>query len=421
MTLTCIILLLLLLTINFIVFKVKKYHINYLICTTLLLLFYFILIIAIDKSNMANGFKFNIFLGVHDGISGYDEHKYFAESQVLYNRWNDGYFTQWLKNEIPLIEYTIPDSPGYGNRNFFVVFLAALRLIGLFTATELILFKLIFTVLIFSVAYDLCLKFFNKNCALIILTLFCIYPSFIQTSVLLLRDNIIILLTLILINYLLFEKRKKLSSLRSLIFLLVITIFLFYLRLYTALIIYFIAILMRVFNNNAKLFSYKDALVLVAIYISILVFLHLPIENLQILYVQDKLKLLYGSNILAPLKLFIACGKDILTTSLYFSSLFSSYLYVKVIALGGFFYMSFIPIFIYKLIILIFVDKNVKYIHLIKSTLYFCCLNALVLMSKDGFVSARLNTMWFLLFLMIIFIPTNNKLFKTKLLSKYNQ
>lgn len=420
MTFKCILLLFILLSVNFIIFKVKKYNKKYLICTTALLLFYFLLIISIDKSNMESGFRFNIFVGAHDGISVYDEHKYFAESEVLYNRWNNGYFSEWFNRELPVEEYRIDGLPGYGNYNNFVVFLAALRLIGLFTASELILFKLIFTVFALSVIFDLCTKFVTHNRALLITTIFGLYPAFIQSNVLLLRDNIILLFIFLLLKYLLFEKNENLKSPKNIIIITISSLLLFNLRAYTVLIIYFMAISLRLFKNMGKLFSIQDVIIICCIIFGFFLLLKLPINNPQAIYLQNKLSSLYGTNIFAPIKLIFSTIKDILTSSLYFDSLNSSYLYVKLIASAGFFYMAFIPLFIYKTIVISLFDKNAKSIYLLKCTLYFTFFNALVLMSKDGFVTARLNTMWFLLFLLIIFLPSKKDIIGNKLLAKLN-
>lgn len=418
MTFNCIVLLFILLTINFIIFKVKKYNKSYLICTTLLLLFYFFMIISIDKSNMESGFRFNIFVRSHDGITAYDEHKYFAESEVLYNRWKTGYFNDWLTMELPAEEYRIDSLPGYGNYNYFIVFLTTLRLIGLSTASELIVFKLIFTVFCFSVIFDLCNKFVSSNRAILITTIFSLYPAFMQSSVLLLRDNIILLFVLLLIKYLFYESNENLKSLKNITIIIIASFFLFKLRLYTLIVIYFVAILLRLFKPTNKLFGIQDIIIFFCIIFGFLALLKLPINNPQVIYLQEKLSSLYGTNIIAPIKLIISTVKDILTTSLYFDSLTSSYLYVKLIASAGFFYMALIPFFIYRTIIIAFFDKSIKSIYLLKSTLYFCFFNAIILMSKDGFVTARLNAMWLLLFLIIIFIPSDKDILGNTLFKK---
>ena len=418
MTLKCILLLFILLSMNFIIFKVKKYNNIYLICTTCLLLLYFLIIIYIDKSNMNFGFEFNIFVRSHDGISVYDEHKYFAESKNLYDRWTNGYFMEWFNRTLPDVEYQIDQLPGYGNYNYFVVFLAALRLIGLSSASELILFKLIFTVFMFSIIFDLCNKFVNSNRAMFITMIFALYPAFIQTNVLLLRDNILLLLILILIKYLFFESKENLKSPKSIVIIILSSFFLFKLRLYTLLVIYFTAISLRLFKNTRKLISMYDIFIILSIILGYLIFLKLPIGHFQLVHLQKKMSYLYGTDYIAPIKLMLYSIKDILTTSLYFDSLTSKYLYVKLTASAGFFYIAFIPLFIYKVIILSFFDRNVKSITLVKSTLYFCFFNSLILMAKDGFVTARLNTMWFLLFLIIIFIPSDKDILENKLFKK---
>ena len=94
---------------------------------------------------------------------------------------------------------------------------------------------------------------------------------------------------------------------------------------------------------------------------------------------------------------------------MFLNTLPTSSIYVILTILGAIYYMALVPFFIYKVILILFIDKDENKNWLCKFTIYFTLFNALILMLKDVMIPTRLTIMWYVLHMIIIFIPINKK------------
>ena len=113
----------------------------------------------------------------------------------------------------------------------------------------------------------------------------------------------------------------------------------------------------------------------------------------------------FGVGIEGMITLVFQTIKNIFVRGLFLNTLPTKSIYVILIVLGAVYYMILVPIFIYKVIIILFIDKDETKIWLCKFTIYFTLFNGLILMLKDVMIPTRLSIMWYLLHIIIIFLP----------------
>ena len=392
--------------------------------TIVLSLLYFIITILIYKQNLIRGFENGILFGDVYGNYLSDEFRYFEDSKILYNHLINEGFMPLINKTLPAWEYIDPHgSPGFGNYNFFVILLALLRLIGFTTIVEFISFKLLFYPITIFFLYKLFRIYLNEKTTLISLLIFSLLPSFLLSNTILMRDNIIFAFIFATLYYIF---SKKDSLLVRIIALIILMLILLEVRAYLAPI--FIATIIFCYKNSKKIFSYKDIIFLLIIALTLIFFTTYKFNNgelmifggfsdEQIRILQENFRIMYGSGISTVFNVFILTLVHIFYVPPYISFMSSKLIYLIIFSLGNIVNtitsLVFIPSFLYLSV----KNKSQNIIYLIKFTFYFTFLSGIMLISKDGYIIARLSLMWTPLFILIIaiLIERSNILNKTNM------
>ena len=398
--------------INFILYKKNKLNKKLFIISSFFIILYSIISILIYYNNFSKGFGDGILLGPVAGNNFCDEERYYFESKILFNHFSNGEFFEWLTHKLPKIEYytTITQIPGYGNYNFFVVFLAFLRLLGLNTALNLILFKIVFYIPTAIYLYKLARIYLNEKKSLILVIFFSALPGYILCNTLLMRDNIIILLLLIILYYIL-NKETKLNYL----IIIPVSILLFMLRGYLILIL--LATYIFLFKNDKKLITYKDLLYILVIIITLLFFINYNFDNgllnifgfsdSQMSVLQETFIKENGNGLKMLLTVFVKTGIHIIYDPPLLNFLTTGSVYLILLSIGNILGTILSVIFAIKYIYISIKNKDNKLTYLVKFIAYFSLLCGILVFSKDGFIINRVALMWLPLFIIIILIPIN--------------
>ena len=384
-----------LMLLNYLLYRKKIYDKKLYITTSIFILIYTIVSISIYYINLHNGFEYGIV---------YDDN-------ILYNHLKNGEFSNWINRTLPIYEFIDSSGhPSYGNYNSYVILLTMLKFIGIHSALDFILIKLFVYIPTALIIYRLSKLYLNEKKALITLIIFSALPGYILSNSLLMRDNIILLLSFIVIYYIFCKKINLLILIPAIILLIGFRAYL---------ILVFAACLVLTFRNNKKLISKYDLiyviLILVAIYLIINFNFSLEHSNIffsyyQIIDLQEKFISLYGSGILGIVKLIILTLIHIIIDPVLINFLTSGNLYFILFSLGNILGSLLSVIFAIKYLLLsikLFKLSNEKYIFLIKFTAYFTILTSFIVMSKDGYIINRIALMWIPLFIIILLIPFN--------------
>lgn len=400
-----------LMLLNYLLYRKKIYDKKLYITTSIFILIYTIVSISIYYINLHNGFEYGIVYGDLLGNHFCDEYKYYTDANILYNHLKNGEFSNWINRTLPIYEFIDSSGhPSYGNYNSYVILLTMLKFIGIHSALDFILIKLFVYIPTALIIYKLSKLYLNEKKALITLIIFSALPGYILSNSLLMRDNIILLLSFIVIYYIFCKKINLLILIPAIILLIGFRAYL---------ILVFAACLVLTFRNNKKLISKYDLiyviLILVAIYLIINFNFSLEHSNIffsyyQIIDLQEKFISLYGSGILGIVKLIILTLIHIIIDPVLINFLTSGNLYFILFSLGNILGSLLSVIFAIKYLLLsikLFKLSNEKYIFLIKFTAYFTILTSFIVMSKDGYIISRIALMWIPLFIIILLIPFN--------------
>lgn len=409
-------------SLNYLLYRKKKYDKTLYITTSIFIFLYIIIASSIYYINLHNGFEYGIIYGDLLGNHFCDEYKYYTDATILYNHFKNGEFLSWVNKTLPLYEFIDSSGhPSYGNYNIFVILLTIFKLIGISSALDFILIKLFVYIPTALIIFKLSKLYLNEKKSLISLIIFSSLPGYILTNTLLMRDNIIILLSTIIIYYILARKINLILLISSIILLI---------GFRSYLILVLTACIAFTFKNTKKIISLNDFvflfLIILAIYIISNFNFSLEHSNIffsfyQINDLQEKFISLYGNGILGIIKLLILTFIQIIVDPIFINFLTSGNLYFILFSLGNIFSSFLGIIFSGKYILLcikLFKNFNGKYIFLIKFTAYFTLLTSLIVMAKDGYIINRIALMWLPLFIIITLIPIDYQNFKRVCLHK---
>ena len=400
-----------LMLLNYLLYRKKIYDKKLYITTSIFILIYTIVAISIYYINLHNGFEYGIIYGDLLGNHFCDEYKYYTDANILYNHLKNGEFSSWINKTLPIYEFIDSSGhPSYGNYNSYVILLTILKFIGIHSALDFILIKLFVYIPTAIIIFKLSRLYLNEKKSLIVLIIFSALPGYILSNSLLMRDNIILLLSCIVIYYILCKKINLLILIPTILLLI---------GFRSYLILVFAACLVFTFRNNKKLISKYDLIyivfILMAIYLISNFNFNLEHSNIffsyyQITDLQEKFISLYGSGILGIAKLLILTLIHIIIDPVLINFLTSGNLYFILFSLGNILGSLLSIIFALKYLLLsikLFKLPNEKYIFLMKFTAYFTMLTSFIVMSKDGYIINRIALMWLPLFIIILLIPFN--------------
>lgn len=402
------IILFLILFLNYYIYNKFKYSKSLYIISTIFIIINFIFILLIYYNNLALGFDEGIVFGDKLGLLATDEYKYYMEADHLnYNLRTYGGLKAYFNGELVGYPFKVDNKP-YGIYNHFVFILGILRYIGISKLVDLLTIKLIFTVINTYLIYSLSKKFLSDEASKVVVILFNLAPAYILVNATLLRDNIILTFILVLILLLI----NKEWSYRNLILIIITTIALAIFRVYTLAAL--IATMVFTFKKERKIINKLDIGFIILFIIGLFIFDKVSVNIDQVEYLRYNYHEYFGTGIIGAVKLITSTVKSIFGRALFLNTLPTSSIYVILTILGAVYYMALVPLFIYKVIIILFIDKDENKIWLCKFTIYFTLFNALILMLKDVMIPTRLTIMWYVLHMIIILLPINKKRCKTK-------
>ncbi|MDU3522506.1 MAG: hypothetical protein E7F58_12740 [Clostridium saudiense] len=402
------ILLVIILIINYFIYKRYKYDKKLYLISLIFIIINFAFIYLIYRNNLSLGFENGIVFGDKLGLLATDEYKYFMESEhLVYNLKKYGGFKAYFNGELVTYPFKVDNKP-YGIYNYFVFILAVLKCLGIKSLIELLTLKLIFMVFNTYLVYNISRKFLNEKFALIATIVFNMAPAYILINATLLRDNIII--TAILMLILLIIEGKW--NFKNIIILGVMALFLNILRVYT--LIALIATFIFTFKKSNKIISKVDISFIILFILGLFLFDKISTNIDEIEYLQYNYHEYFGTGITGMIALLFQTIKNIFVRGLFLNTLPTKSIYVMLTVLGAVYYMLLVPLFIYKVIIILFIDRDETKVWLCKFTIYFTLLNALILMLKDIMIPTRLCIMWYLLHIIIILLPVKKNDFIPK-------
>ena len=393
------ILLAIILIINYFIYKRYKYSKKIYIISLIFIIINFAFIYLIYYNNLSLGFEEGIVFGDKLGLLATDEYKYFMESEhLVYNLESFGGFKAYLNGQLVTYPFKVDNKP-YGIYNHFVFILAVLKCLGITKLVDLLTLKLIFTVFNTYLIYSISRRLLSEKFSLLVTIVFNIAPAYILINATLVRDNIII--TIILSIILLIIKSQW--NYTNIIILALMIIFLSIFRIYT--LFSLIVTLIFTFKKSTKVINKLDISFIILFILGLFLFDKLPTNIGEIDYLQYNYHEYFGIGIEGMITLVFQTIKNIFVRGLFLNTLPTKSIYVILIVLGAVYYMILVPIFIYKVIIILFIDKDETKIWLCKFTIYFTLFNGLILMLKDVMIPTRLSIMWYLLHIIIIFLP----------------
>ena len=175
-----------------------------------------------------------------------------------------------------------------------------------------------------------------------------------------------------------------------------------------------IAAMVFTFKKESKVINKLDIRFIILFIVGLFIFDKVSINIDQVEYLRYNYHEYFGTGIIGAVKLIILTVKCIFGRALFLNTLPTSSIYVILTILGAVYYMALVPLFIYKVIVILFIDKDESKNWLCKFTIYFTLFNALILMLKDVMIPTRLTIMWYVLHMIIIFLPVNKNRCKTK-------
>lgn len=393
------------LLLNYFLYKKKSYSKNFFYITTTFLVIYIIFTIVIYYNNLSNGFEHGILFG--DVLNSHfcDEYKYYVDSDILLNHFKNGEITQWFNKELPVYEFVdYAGHASYGNYNIFVILLTLLKAIGITSALDLILIKLILYIPTSIYLYKLSRLYLSEKLSLISLGIFSLIPGYILCNSLLMRDNIIIAM-MIIIFYYIFSKK---INYKSIILILLTSLLLLKFRSYLVLVI--IATLIFTFKNSKSIFRINDLVYFVAIIGTIYFFVHFNFQLhhsnaffsfFQITYLQEIFTVQFGTGLPMLFKLFYQLVIHIIYDPPYLNFLSSGLIYLILYSFGNIIGTILTLICCVSFIYFIIKIKDNKLIYLFKFTAYFTILTGLIVLAKDLFIIHRITLIWLPLFIII--------------------
>lgn len=393
------------LLLNYFLYKKKSYSKNFFYITTTFLVIYIIFTIVIYYNNLSNGFEHGILFG--DVLNSHfcDEYKYYVDSDILLNHFKNGEITQWFNKELPVYEFVdYAGHASYGNYNIFVILLTLLKAIGITSALDLILIKLILYIPTSIYLYKLSRLYLSEKLSLISLVIFSLIPGYILCNSLLMRDNIIIAM-MIIIFYYIFSKK---INYKSIILILLTSLLLLKFRSYLVLVI--IATLIFTFKNSKSIFRINDLVYFVAIIGTIYFFVHFNFQLhhsnaffsfFQITYLQEIFTVQFGTGLPMLFKLFYQLVIHIIYDPPYLNFLSSGLIYLILYSFGNIIGTILTLICCVSFIYFIIKIKDNKLIYLFKFTAYFTILTGLIVLAKDLFIIHRITLIWLPLFIII--------------------
>ncbi len=389
-----------LLIFNYYLYKKIYNNKNLFLLSITFIIIYYLISILIYNNNIYNNYEYGILYG--DILQNHfcDEYRYFVDSDILLNHFKSGDFSAWITKSLPSYEFIDPQGhPGFGNYNIFVIILAILKLIGFTNTLQIITLKLIVYIPTVIILYKLSKLYLSEKYSLLSVAIFSCLPGYVLTNTLLMRDNIIVLLSLILIYYIISNKINIYLFVPSIVLL-------FFFRSYLVAIL--IVSFAFCYKNSKKILSKFDIIYIIIILLSIQFFSTTNFNNEQMRILQERFALLFGSGIMSIIKVCINSVVHIIYDPPYISFLTSEIIYLSIFSLGNILgtVISFLSII--KYIYLIIINKYNNYIYLLKFTFYFTAITAILVLSKDGYIINRIALMWLPLFIIILLIPINN-------------
>lgn len=365
------------------------------------IIIYFILAVIIYYNNISLNYESGILYG--DILNNHfcDEYRYYADSDILLHHFKNGEFSQWINKTLPVYEFIDPQGhPGFGNYNIFVIFLTVLKLLGFTSPLQLITIKLIFYIPLAIILYKLSKLYLSENFSLLSVIIFSILPGYTLINSLLMRDNIIILLTIISIYYILSKNINWYILLPTLLLL-------FLLRSYLVAIL--IVSYIFCFKNTKKLISKLDIIYFLIIILSIVFFSKINFHNDQMRILQERFSDFFGNDFLFPFRVLTNAVIHIFTDPPYPAFLTSKIVYLVIFSLGNIVGTIISLAFIIKYIYLIVSNKLSNFIYLLKYVFYFTAITGILVISKDGYIINRIALLWIPLFVIILLIPIHTK------------
>lgn len=400
------------LLLNYYLYKRNSYSKSFFLISTSFLIIYSVFSIIIYYNNLSHGFEHGILFGNVANNHFCDEYKYYIDSDILLNHLKTGDFNAWLNKELPVYEFVDPEGhASYGNYNIFVIILTFFKYIGIKSTLNLILIKLFIYIPTSIFLYKLSRLYLNEKLSLVSLSIFSILPGYILCNSLLMRDNIIIALTIILIYYILSQK----INYKSTILILLLSVFLLEFRSYLLLV--FIACVIFTFKNNKKILSFKDIFYFITIIATIYFFVNFKFQLqhsntffsfFQITHLQDIFNTQFGNGPRMIINLFSQLILHVVYDPPLFNFIKSGILYLILYSLGNILGTIVSVASCLSFIYFIIKIKDKKAILLFKFTTYYTVLTGLIVLAKDLFIINRIALMWLPLFIIIFLYTLNN-------------
>jgi len=232
---------------------------NQIILTILLFFIYVLTLNMINDQNKRMGFDNGIIYGKIGNTYYSDEINYFKDMQYLKEKISEKGLMAYIKGEIA-------DKGYYGPYNIYVLFLTILSFLGIQSPFQLIIVKIIFSLLLFNLCIYFFKNFLSTTKAIIASLLLVLFPEFILVTSSLLRDNIITFFFMLNILFL-YKFYENAYNYISIIIWLICFIILLFLRPYSiiGLLPFFVIICMK---NKKILYS-----LLLIVFFAILLFL----------------------------------------------------------------------------------------------------------------------------------------------------
>mgnify|MGYP003276502024 FL=1 len=402
----------LMLLLNYYLYKRNSYSKSFFLLSSSFLVIYALFSIIIYYNNLSHGFEHGVLFGNVANNHFCDEYKYYIDSDILLNHLKNGDISAWLHKELPIYEFVDPEGhASYGNYNIFVIFLTFLKGIGIKSTLDLILIKLFVYIPTSIFLYKTSRLYLNEKLSLISVGIFSILPGYILCNSLLMRDNIIIGITIILIYYILSQR----VNYKSIILILLLAVLLLEFRSYSLLV--FIACIIFTFKNNKRIFSFKDIIYFIAIIATIYFFVNFNFQLqhsntffsfFQITHLQDIFTAQFGNGPKMIINLFVQLVMHVIYDPPLFNFLTTGLVYLIVYSLGNILGVILSVVSCLAFIYFIIKVKDKKAIFLFKFTAYYTVLTGLVVLAKDLFIINRIALMWLPLFIIILLYSINS-------------
>lgn len=399
---TSLIVLAIILLLNYFIYKKYGYDKKLCFISIIFIIINFIFIYFIYYNNLSLGYEEGIVFGDKLGLLATDEYKYYMESEHLFHHLKySGGIGSYLRGEFATYPFKVDNKP-YGIYNEFVAILGFLKYFGITKVVDLILVKLIFTVINIYLVYSIARKFLSSKKAYFAVTLVNLAPAYVLVNATLVRDNIILTFILGLILLILKKEWNK-QNISWAIFL---SIGLVIFRVYTLAAIVFS--LLFTFIKSDKVINKLDVIFIFSFIVGFFILDNFKMYSPHIEYLQFNLHEYFGSGIEGAVVFIYNTIKSIFVRGLFLNTLPTDSVYVMLTVLGAIYYMILTIIFIYKVIIILFINKNITEVWLCKFTIYFTFFNSIVLMLKDLMIPTRLVVMWYPLYIVIILLNVKN-------------